>query len=160
MNGVSLGKRTKQGDDMHVMWRVNYESGTLKAVSRKNGKEVLTSEIKTAGAPVSIRLTPDRATIKADAKDLSFVTVELLDKDGNACPLANQLEKFSVEGEGVIVGTDNGDQNEHSSLKTPERKLFYGKCLAIVQGTSKPGIVTLKATVDALPVQTVQITKK
>ena len=160
LNGVSLGKRTKQGDDMHVMWRVNYESGTLKAVSRKNGKEVLTSEIKTAGAPVSIRLTPDRATIKADAKDLSFVTVELLDKDGNACPLANQLVKFSVEGEGVIVGTDNGDQNEHSSLKTPERKLFYGKCLAIVQGTSKPGIVTLKATVDALPVQTVQITKK
>ena len=160
LNGVSLGKRSKQGDDMHVVWRVKYEPGTLKAVSRKAGKEVLTSEIKTAGTPVSIRLTPDRATIKADGKDLSFVTVELLDKDGNACPSANQLVKFSVEGEGAIVGTDNGDQNEHSSLKKPERKLFYGKCLAIVQGSDKAGVITLKATVDGLPVQSVQITKK
>jgi beta-galactosidase len=160
LNGVSLGKRSKQGDEMHVMWRVNYEPGTLKAVSRKDGKEVLVSEIKTAGAPVSIRLTPDHSTIKVDGKDLSFVTVELLDKDGNVCPLANQLVKFSVEGDGAIVGTDNGDQNEHVSLKKPERKLFYGKCLAIVQGTSKPGVIKLKATVDGLPNQTVQITKK
>ncbi|MFT3751455.1 MAG: DUF4982 domain-containing protein [Paludibacter sp.] len=81
LNGVSLGKRSKQGDDMHVMWRVNYEPGTLKAVSRKAGKEVLTREIKTAGNPVAVRLTPDRATIKADGKDLSFVTAELLDKE-------------------------------------------------------------------------------
>jgi beta-galactosidase len=160
LNGVSQGKRTKQGDDMHVVWRVKYEPGTLKAVSRKAGKEVLTSEIKTAGAPVSIRLTPDRTSIKADGKDLSFVTVELLDKDGNVCPLANQLVKFSVQGDGAIVGTDNGDQNEHLSLKKPERKLFYGKCLAIVQSTSKPGGITLKAAVDGLPVQTVQIKQK
>ena len=160
LNGVSLGKRSKQGDDMHVVWRVKYEPGTLKAVSRKAGKEVLTSEIKTAGAPVSIRLTTDRAEIKADGKDLSFVTVELLDKDGNACPLANQLVKFSVEGEGAIVGTDNGDQNEHTSLKKPERKLFYGKCMAIVQATAQPGIITLKATIDGLPVQSVKILKK
>jgi len=160
LNGVSLGKRTKQGDDMHVVWRVKYEPGTLKAVSRKAGKEVLIREIKTAGAPVSIRLTPDRSTIKADGKDLSFVTVELLDKDGNVCPLANQLVKFSVEGAGAIVGTDNGDQNEHSSLKKPDRKLFYGKCLAIVQGTSKPGVITLKATVNGFPNQTLLITTK
>ena len=160
LNGVSLGKRTKQGDDMHVVWRVKYEPVNLKAVSRKAGKEVLIREIKTAGAPVSIRLTPDRSTIKADGKDLSFVTVELLDKDGNVCPLANQLVKFSVEGAGAIVGTDNGDQNEHSSLKKPDRKLFYGKCLAIVQGTSKPGVITLKATVNGFPNQTLLITTK
>jgi len=160
LNGVSLGKRTKQNDDMHVMWRVNYEAGTLKAVSRKAGIAVLTKEIKTAGAPVAMRLTPDRATIKADGKDLSFVAVELLDKDGNTCPLANQLVKFNVEGEGAIVGTDNGDQNEHVSLKKPERKLFYGKCMAIVQSSTKPGIITLKAVVEGLPVQSVQITKK
>jgi beta-galactosidase len=160
LNGVSLGKRSKQGDDMHVMWRVNYEPGKLTAISRKAGKVVLTSEIKTANEPVAIRLTPDRSVIKIDGKDLSFVTVELLDKDGNACPLANQLVKFSVEGEGAIVGTDNGDQNEHTSLKKPERKLFYGKCMAIVQGTANPGTITLKATVDGLAVQSVQIFKK
>jgi len=149
LNGVSLGKRTKQGDDMHVVWRVKYEPGTLKAVSRKAGKEVLSSEIKTARAPVGIRLTPDRTTIKADGKDLSFVTVELLDKEGNTCPLADQLVKFSVEGAGAIVGTDNGDQNEHTSLKKPERKLFYGKCLAIVQNNGKAGRIILKAELES-----------
>ena len=160
LNGVSLGKRTKQGDDMHVMWRVNYEPGILKAVSRKAGKDVLTREIKTAGVPVSIQLTPDRATIKADGKDLSYVTVELLDKDGNVCPLANQLVKFSVEGDGAIVGTDNGDQNEHTSLKKPERKLFYGKCVAIVQSTEKTGNVRLKASVDGFPTKEITILTK
>ncbi|HLP05549.1 MAG TPA: glycoside hydrolase family 2 TIM barrel-domain containing protein [Paludibacter sp.] len=160
LNGVSLGKRTKQGDDLHVMWRVPYEPGTLKAVSRKNGKEVLVRETMTAGEPASIRLTPDRPAIKADGNDLSFVTVELLDKDGNVCPLANRLVKFTIEGEGSIAGTDNGDQNDHVSLKKPERHLFYGKCLAIVQSGSTPGAITLKASVEGLPVQAVKIVKK
>jgi len=160
LNGQSLGKRSKTGDDLHVMWRVPYAPGTLKAVSRKNGKEVLIREIKTAGEPVTIRLTADRSTITADGKDLSFVTVELLDKEGNASPLADQLVKFSVEGEGAIAGTDNGDQNDHVSLKKPERHLFYGKCLAIVQTNGKAGNIMLKAVVDGLPAQQIVITSK
>ncbi|MDR3652826.1 MAG: glycoside hydrolase family 2 TIM barrel-domain containing protein [Paludibacter sp.] len=160
LNGKSLGKRSKTGDDLHVMWRVKYEPGTLKAVSRKDGKVVLTKEIKTAGEPVSISMKADRSSIKADGKDLSYVTVELLDKEGNANPLANQLVKFTVEGEGAIVGTDNGDQNDHVSLKKPERHLFYGKCLAIVQSTGKKGDITLKAEVDGLPAQEILIKSK
>ena len=139
------------------MWRVPFAPGTLKAVSRKNGKEVLTKEIKTAGEPVSIRMTADRKAITADGKDLSYVTVELLDKDGNASPLADQLVKFTVEGEGAIVGTDNGDQNDHVSLKKPERHLFYGKCLAIVQSTFSGGNIVLKASVEGMPVQQISI---
>ena len=160
LNGISLGKRSKDGDNMHVVWRVNYEPGTLKAVSRKAGKTVLTKEIKTAGNPVSIRLTADRSTIKADGKDLSFVTVELLDKDGNVCPLANQLVKFSLEGEGSIAGTDNGDENDHVSLSKPERHLFYGKALAIVKGSEKAGTIIMKASIDGLPTQSIQINQK
>ncbi|MDD4968920.1 MAG: glycoside hydrolase family 2 TIM barrel-domain containing protein [Paludibacter sp.] len=160
LNGQSLGKRSKAGDDLHVMWRIKYEPGTLKAVSRKNGKEVLTRDIKTAGVPASIRMIADRPEITADGKDLSFVTVELIDKDGNAYPLADQLVKFTVEGEGAIVGTDNGDQNEHASLKKPERKLFYGKCLAIVQNTGKPGKIVLKASVEGMPAQEITIVSK
>jgi len=121
---------------------------------------VLIREIKTAGEPVTIRLTADRSTITADGKDLSFVTVELLDKEGNASPLADQLVKFSVEGEGAIAGTDNGDQNDHVSLKKPERHLFYGKCLAIVQTNGKAGNIMLKAVVDGLPAQQIVITSK
>ena len=160
LNGQSLGKRSKLGEDLHVMWRVPFTPGTLKAVSRKDGKEVLTREIKTAGIPVSIRLKADRSSIAADGKDLSFVTVELLDKDGNASPVANQLVKFTLEGEGAIVGTDNGDQNDHVSLKKPERHLFYGKCLAIVQSTKKGGNIVLKASVEGIPSQEIVIKSK
>jgi len=160
LNGQSLGKRSKIGDDLHVMWRVPYTPGTLKAVSRKNGKEVLIKEIKTSGAPVSIRLNADRSTITADGKDLSFVTVELLDKDGNVSPVADRLVKFTIEGEGAIVGTDNGDQNDHVSLKKPERHLFYGKCLAIVQNNGKAGNIILKASVEGMPAQEITIVSK
>jgi len=160
LNGQSLGKRSKTGDDLHVMWRVPFHAGTLKAVSRKKGKEVLTKEIKTAGEPVSIRLKADRPVIDADGKDLSFVTVEILDKEGNTSPLADQLVKFTVEGEGNIVGNDNGNQNDHVSLKKPERHLFYGKCLAIVQSTNKSGNIVLKAEIQGLPAQNIIITSK
>jgi len=160
LNGQSLGKRSKTGDDLHVMWRVPFHSGTLKAVSRKNGKEVLTKEINTVGETVSIRLIADRSTIDADGKDLSYVTAELLDKDGHASPLADQLVKFTVEGEGAIVGTDNGNQNDHVSLKKPERHLFYGKCLAIVQSTNKSGNIVLKAEIQGLPTQIITINSK
>ena len=160
LNGQSLGKRSKTGDDLHVMWRVKYVPGTLKAVSRKEGKVVLTKEIKTAGDPVSIRMIADRQVIDADGKDLSYVTVELIDKDGNASPLADQLVTFTVEGEGAIVGTDNGDQNDHVSLKKPERHLFYGKCLVIVQSTSKTGNIVLKASVEGMQTKEIVIKSK
>ena len=160
LNGLSLGKRSKAGDDLHVMWRVNYQPGTLKAVSRKGGKEVLTKEIRTTGEPESIRLTADRSDIAADGKDISFVTVELTDKEGNPSPLANQLVKFTVEGEGAIVGTDNGDQNDHISLKKPERHLFYGKCLVMVQSTAKAGNIILKAYVEGMPEKELVIKNK
>lgn len=153
LNDKSLGKRSKEGNKMHVMWRVPYEPGTLKAVSRNAGKEVLTRTIRTAGEPSEIRLTADRTKLKADGKDLSFVTVELYDKDGNLCPLANQLVRFSVKGEGFIAGTDNGNQNDHVSLKKPERHLFFGKCLGIVQTTRESGKITLKVEVDGLGTQ-------
>ena len=118
----------------------------------------MTTEIKTAGEPVSIKLTADRSSIQADGKDLSFVTVELLDKDGTPCPLANQLVKFSITGPGTIAGTDNGDQNEHTSLKKPERKLFYGKCLAIIQNNGQSGNITLTAEVDGLATKKIVVT--
>ncbi len=73
LNGKSLGTKRKQGDELHVWWRVAFEPGTLKAISRKNGQVVLTSEIKTAGPAASIVLNADRTTIHADETDLSFV---------------------------------------------------------------------------------------
>ena len=79
LNGKSVGIRSKKNDDLHVMWRVPFQSGTLKAISRKAGKVVMEKEIHTAGAASKLQLTADRNTIKADGNDLSFITVDILE---------------------------------------------------------------------------------
>lgn len=150
LNGKSLGTKKKSGDQLHVCWRVPFEPGTLKAVSRKNGKEILTKEIKTAGEAVAIRLTSDKQKLRSDGKDLAFVTVEVIDKDGNSVPTAQHLIRFEIEGSGIIAGTDNGDPTDPVSLKKPERNLFNGKALAVVQSTKQNGKIKLKATASGL----------
>jgi len=157
LNGESLGRKSKPNDVFHVWWRVPYQPGTLKAVSYKEGKQVLAEEIKTAGAPASIRLTPDRQTITANGKDLSFVTVEVLDKEGNVVPIADNFIRFSVNGNGSIAGTDNGDPTDSNSLKKPERKLFNGKALVVVQSDKTDGKIQLKAESDHLKTATIEI---
>ena len=158
LNGQSLGRKSKTGDELHVWWRVPFQKGTLKAVSYKDGKEVLTQEIKTAGDPVSIRLTADRKTLKANGKDLSFITVEALDAEGNAVPVAQNKIDFTIEGDGFIAGTDNGNPTDGTSLKNPSRNLFNGKALVVVQAGKKPGTVTLKAKSDNLGEANIAIT--
>lgn len=160
LNGESLGRKAKPVDVFHVMWRVPYTKGTLKAVSYKDGKEVLTKEVKTTSQPASIRLTADRQTIKADGKDLSFVTIEVLDAEGNAVPIADNLISFSVEGNGTIAGTDNGDPTDSHSLAKPSRKLFSGKALAVVQATNNKGNIILKARSEGLSDAEIKLVSK
>lgn len=160
LNGLSLGKKAKEKDVYHVFWRVPFQKGTLKAVSYKDGKEVLTREVKTTGDPISIRLTADRQTIKADGKDLSFITVEALDAEGNPVPVADNLINFTIEGDGFIAGTDNGDPTDPNSLKKPSRKLFSGKGLAVVQSHKKAGKIILKATSSNLKQASIEINSK
>ena len=150
LNGRSQGTKRKQGDAMHVFWRLSFEPGSLKAVSRKNGRVVLTKEVRTAEAPARIVLTPDRQTIKADGNDLSFVTVKVVDKNGTLVPAADNLVKFEVTGAGWIAGVDNGNQISHESFKAKQRRAFHGMALAIVQAKQKPGRIVLKATADNL----------
>lgn len=160
LNGLSLGKKAKEKDVYHVFWRVPFQKGTLKAVSYKDEKEVLTREVKTTGDPVSIRLTADRQTIKADGKDLSFITVEALDAEGNPVPVADNFINFTIEGDGFIAGTDNGDSTDPNSLKKPSRKLFSGKGLAVVQSHKKAGKIILKATSSNLKQASIEINSK
>ncbi|ASU32460.1 beta-galactosidase GalB [Mucilaginibacter xinganensis] len=150
LNGKSVGIKKKTGDDLHVMWRLKYEPGTLKAVSRKNGKVVLTQVIHTAGKPAKIELIADRKNIKANGSDLSFITVKILDKDGNVVPDANNLVNFKINGDAFIAGVDNGDPVSHDSFKVNYRKAFNGLALAIVQAKEKAGIVTFSATSKGL----------
>lgn len=150
LNGQSQGIRRKDDTTFHVSWRLKFTPGTLKAVSRKNGQTIMQREIRTAGEASSIALTPDRNNLRADGNDLSFVLVEVKDKDGNLVPNADHLIRFEVEGNGFIAGTDNGNQNDSTSLKKPERHAFSGKAMVVVQNTGKKGEIRLKASADGL----------
>jgi beta-galactosidase len=157
LNGQSQGKRSKRGDEMKVWWRIPYQEGTLKAISRKEGKDILMREIKTAGDPVELRLTSDRQTINADGVDLSFITVEALDSIGYPVPVANNLIKFTIKGSGFITATDNGDPTNHNSLKKSERTLFNGKALAVIQSEETNGTIEFTASSPGLKSATIKI---
>jgi beta-galactosidase len=157
LNGKSLGIKRKTGDDLHVWWRVKYEPGAIKAVSRKNGKIVLTKEIKTAGKPAKIILTADRKNINADGSDLCFIKATIIDANGNTVPDANNLIHFEISGEGFIAGTDNGSETDLTSFKSSQRKAFNGLCLAVIQSRQKPGTIKLIATADGLQSSAISI---
>ena len=150
INGRSQGVKTMPEDKYHVVWRVKYEPGTIKAVSRKDGKVVMEKEIHTAGEPAQIRLSADRTEIQADGTDLSFITVEIVDKDGNLCPNADNLVNFDAQGAAFIVGVDNGNQTSMESFKAPHRKAFYGKCLVVLQNNGERGNIQLNAVSEGL----------
>lgn len=160
LNGKSLGTKKKLGDDLHVMWRVPFVAGTLKAVSKKDGKIVLTKEIKTAGKPAKIELIADRKNIKADGKDLSFITARVVDAAGNIVPDADNIIQFSVKGEAEIIGTDNGLQTSIESFKSNTHKAFNGLCLAVVQSKEKENNVVVTAFSQGLQTASVIISTK
>jgi beta-galactosidase len=138
INGKSQGvRRKKDSHQYHVMWRVTFDPGEVKAVSRKNGQVVCEQTIKTAGAPAKIRLTKDY-----QGKELTFITAEVVDKDGNLCPWAEDMIDFISEGYCRILGTDNGCQTSMERFTSPRRKAFFGKCMVVVKGN---GSITAKS---------------
>ncbi len=146
INGKSQGVRKKvDSHQYHVMWRVTFEPGEVKVVARKDGKQVREQVIRTAGAPDHIQLTSDRNAIYANGKSLAFVTVEIVDKEGNVCPNAENQVFFSVEGNATIAGVDNGLQTSMERFKADNRKAFAGKCLVVLQAKKNPGSIRLTA---------------
>lgn len=160
VNGVSKGKKSKQGQDMKVMWRLKFVPGELKAVSRRNGKTVLEKVIRTAGAAAKLELSADRSTINADGKDLSFVTVRVLDKDGNLIPDADHLINFKLEGDAKIAAVDNGSPISHESFQANHRKAFNGLALVIIKAGEKASKLTLTASSAGLQSAIVELQVK
>ena len=157
LNGASQGVKRKQADVRHLMWRLVYAPGTLRAVARTGGRVAVTQEVKTAGTPVRIALVPDRVSIRADGEDLSFVTVSVLDRAGVPVPTADHLVRFRVSGDARIVGVDNGDQISHAPFKADRVKLFNGKAVVILRAGEKPGTATLGAEAAGLAPGSVRI---
>ena len=145
INGRSQGVKAKKDDhEYHLMWRVKFEPGEVKAVARKNGKVVAEKTIRTSGAPAQLRMTSDRIRFgnNSNGDNLAFITVEVIDKDGNLCPRADDQVFFEVEG-GRIVGVDNGNPISMERFKDTKRKAFNGKCLVVV--ATDGGDVTVRA---------------
>lgn len=149
LNGKSLGRKKKGDYDYRLRWdEVIYQPGELKVVAYKNGKHWKTETMKTAGAAAKLELKADRNTINADGQDLSFVTVNILDKNGNLVPHADNRIKFEVAGPGEIVATDNGDPADLESFASKNKKAYSGMALVIVRG-SKNGNGEIKLTASA-----------
>jgi beta-galactosidase len=149
LNGKSLGVRKKDKSSpqnrYRLMWMdVKYEPGTLKVVALDgNGKPVAEEKVTTAGKAYKIVLTPDRKQIRADGKDLSFVTVSVVDKDGIPCPTVTNALTFEVKGAGIFKAVCNGDATSLESFVKPTMKLFSGKLVVVVQSGKKEGPIQL-----------------
>jgi len=148
LNGKSLGRKTKTpGKDFRLTWdSVKYAPGELKVVCYKNGKQWATDVVKTTGEAVKLTLSADRSGIKSDGDDLSYITVKVADKDGLLVPRSHPLIKFSVEGPGQIVATDNGDATSFVPFQNHERPAYNGMALVIVKAKKgKKGKFYIKA---------------
>lgn len=149
INGQSQGVQKKHPgtpqNRYRLMWMdVKYTPGTVKVVAfDKNGKPAAEKLMKTSGKPYKLILEPDRATLTANGEDISFVTVSVVDKDGNVCPTAAEQLKFSVKGKGTYRAACNGDATSLEMFHLPTMKTFSGKLVVLVQSTRQAGEIEL-----------------
>ena len=175
LNGKSLGTKNYPADceqmvvnpknpagttpSLHLAWSVPYAPGELKAVAMKDGKRVATDIERTAGAPVRIIATADRCKIAAGDRDLSYIKVSIVDKDGNVCPDAEPELHFALSGDAAtIAGLDDGDPINHEFFQGTQHKAFHGLALAILKSHGDAtGNVTLTVSGDGLEAGTAKV---
>lgn len=163
VNGKSYGKQRKltadearalQGKDSlwlqrryRLMWTdVPYEPGELKVVAYDNsGKKVEEKTVRTAGKPHHLEVVADRTALSADGKDLAYITVRVVDKDGNLCPADDRLVSFTVKGAGSFRAAANGDATCLDLFHLPRMRAFSGQLTAIVQSGAESGNLVFEA---------------
>ena len=152
LNEKSLGKKDMPRNS-HLKWTVNYEPGTLKAIAYKKGKR-LETKVETTGTPTEVVITPYKTTMLADGKDATVINVHVVDREGRIVPDADNLVRFSIAGDGKIIGVGNGDPSSHQPDKCADgawqRSLFSGRCQVIVQAGKKSGIIKFVASAAGL----------
>jgi len=152
LNGKSLGKKDMPRNG-HLEWKVNYAPGTLEAIAYKRGKK-LEVKTETTGKPFEVVISPYKTTMIADGKDATVINVSVIDRQGREVPDANNLIRFSVQGDAKIIGVGNGDPSSHEQDKyfdtTAQRYLFNGKCQVILQSGFTQSVIHFEATTDSL----------
>jgi len=142
---------------MHLAWDVPYEPGELKAVARKDGEIICETTTRTAGPPATIELAADQTTIAPGHRDLSYVTIRLLDSDGNFHPTADLPITLQLQGPGRILAVGNGDPLSHQSFQAPSIETFNGLALVILGSTEESGEIVLTARSEGLSPGVVKI---
>ncbi len=156
VNGISQGRRSKNDSTLQhryrLMWNdVVYQPGTLRVVAYDvRGREVAQKQIVTAGAPHHLSVSADRTRLEADGRDLAYLTVSVVDKDGNLCPADNRLIHFEVEGAGTFRAAANGDPTCLDLFHQPQMHAFGGQLTAIVQTAARAGRITFTASAPGL----------
>ena len=167
VNGKSQGRvrkdKSSRLDRYRLRWNnVKYEPGEIRVVTYNQYGDKVGEDVKrTAGEPAQMKFsveTPDHEPIacmvegctdehnvllNADGNDLAFITVSLLDKDGNECPLADDELTFEVKGAGTFKAACNGDATSLDSFTQPHMRLFSGKLVIVVQSKAQKGDIIL-----------------
>ncbi len=149
LNGESLGMKTVPRYS-YVEWQVPFVPGVLAARGFVAGQAVVSAECRTTTAPARISLEADRTTLAADGEDLTVVNVSVQDDAGLVVPVADNLVRFSLSGNGKILGVGNGNPSCHEPDKASQRSAFGGLCQVLVQGSDQPGELILTAESDGL----------
>ncbi|HEV2329982.1 MAG TPA: glycoside hydrolase family 2 TIM barrel-domain containing protein [Verrucomicrobiae bacterium] len=160
LNGKSLGRKTMLRYS-HLDWNVTYEPGTLSAKGYDaDGRLIAQTAVETTAAPAAIALEPGRRTLTADGRDISLITVKIVDSRGRTVPVADNEVTFKVVGAGHLLGLGNGDPACHEPDNGSQHSAFNGLCLAIVQSERAPGKISIEADSPGLNSATVVIETK
>lgn len=167
INGKSYGRQTKRKDGTvenryRLMWYdAVYQPGEVKVVTYdEQGNPAAEKTIRTAGKPHHIELVTDRTSLQADGKDLAYVTLRIVDKDGNLCPNDGRLVSFKVKGAGKYRASANGDPTCLDLFHKPEMHAFGGMLTVIVQSGEKVGDIELQATAKGVKAGIIRIPVK
>ncbi len=159
LNGKSLGRKKKEKLTYRLRWDdVVYAPGELRVIAYKNGKRWAESTQATTGAAAKVALRADRAALRADGEDLSFITVAIADSEGRTVPRSKNKLRFELSGPAEIAAVDNGDATSFEPFQATERQAYNGLALVIVR--TKPGqtgAITLKAHTEGLQSGTVTV---
>lgn len=150
LNGKSLGKQSRPKDDSPRSWKVPFAAGAVRAVGLNAGKVAASYELRTAGTPAQLRLTPDKNFIGNKWDDVVFVNALVLDAQGNVVPNAENLISFKVDGAGFVAAVDSANSNSHEPYQASQRQAFQGTCLALIKANAGKGRIKLTATSSGL----------
>ena len=153
-------KPTTRAERFMANFRVPYAPGVLRAVALQGGKPVAEAVLRTVGEPMRIRLTADRASLRANGQDLAFVTVEAVDANGQPHPNADHPVSFRLKGPGTIAAVGSGDLNNEEPYQGNRRKLFHGKALVVVRTRRTAGALALTASAPGLEEATIQLASR